>query len=218
MPRHKRPENDPLYQPEVDPLDEQVEEEDDVASQLAKLGAELSQVATNKAKRTAKLREVEAFLGRLKIEDFPELAESPIIQNFAKMLAPVNLRAGEVRNAGTLAEVRKEWNIEDCWREGSVTFVPFETLPLIFNGVRVDVVARKETTIPRPHYEIYLNHLKAVDNGEQFKRWLGGDPVAPDRNWMTPEAYRIRALGLVRMGVGPISLENPVEDTGGENG
>ncbi len=214
MPRHK------LI--EVDPLDEKVvEEEDDVASQLAKLGAELSLVATDKNKRTAKLREVEAFLGRLKIDDFPELAESPTIQNFVKLLAPSDLRPGEVRNPGTLAEVRREWSREEFRKTEQMTFVPRETVKLIVNGVEFSVVDNgEEQTIPRAHYDVYLGRQRALRNAAQNERWaLGLTDVPPDPSWITNSAIKIRALGKGAIGYGPIVLENPVEDTPeGENG
>ena len=182
--------------------------EEDVASQIAKLGAELSAVASNKAKRTAKLREVEAFLGRLKVEDFPELAESPTIQAFAKLLGG-SLKPGETRNPGTLAETTREWTMEDLRSFPKKTFTPLETLSITWNGIPCLVTAGEEVSIPEPFYDIYMAHVRAVKNGEQHKKWLlGQTTLAPDRNWLTDASMRVRGyteLGKGSLGTGPLS-------------
>jgi hypothetical protein len=215
MPRHK------MVQQEEVTIEDQVVEEDavdeaDIVSRLSQLGAELQAVATDKTRRQAKVREIEALLRSLKVDDFPELAESETIKTFAGLIAdPKTLRPGETRNPGTLAEVRKEWSIDDCWKEGSVTFIPMESMPLIFNRVRVDVVMGEETTIPATHFDIYRHVQRVKRNAAQMEKWLSGKTnIAPDVNYMSDAAYRIKAAGDVSVKTGPIVFENPVSETG----
>lgn len=217
MPRHKRPE----VEVTEDSAEEVVLDQDDVASELAKLGRELSAVATDKMKRTTKLREVEAFLGRLRIEDFPELADSPTIQRFVGLFAdPKNLKPGEVRHGGTLAEVRRDWNYSDLELFPKRTFYSPETLPITWNGLVLYVKADQENTMPEPFYDIFMMHRKALANAAQHEKFmLGQTTIAPDRNWMTDATYRIRGLtmqGKGTLGVGPLMREATDVDVGSE--
>lgn len=179
-------------------------EPDDVAAELSRLGAELQAVAGNKLAREAKLKEVERVLSKLRIEDFEELSESPTIQKFVAMLAKTDdMRPGEVKNKGTLAEVQRDWtwrDIQDMVRSGQMPLVrltPGETITLTFQGLALRVNANEECEIPRCFYDIYRDHVKAINQAAINERWLMGvSDVPPDPNWMTPMSAIVRAHSM----------------------
>lgn len=205
---------------------------DEVAEQLKRLGAELQAVADDQVARAEKLREVESVLGRLRVRDFPELAESPVIQRFVSLFAETEgMRPGEVRNRGTLAQVEREWsmgNIQAEVQAGRMAlkrFVPNESLPLTFNGVTLFVSAGEECEVPECFYDIYRNRQHALRQARVNEAYLlGQSDMPPDRNWMTDEAATVRAWSTQgqalgkrsgHIGVGPIFAG---DEATGENG
>jgi len=198
---------------------------DDVAEQMRRLGAELAAAADDVGARDAKLREVEEFLGSLRVKDFPELAESPVVQQFVSLFT-IPGAPGQVRRPGTLAQVEREWTWRDVGQFETMEVIPFENIPIIWNGLRLDLRARQRRRIPRPFYDIYMEHLKAVDQAAIHEAYLLGQSDAPpDPNWQTDATALARAystLGLafgVRGGTlasGPIRME-PEEASGAQS-
>lgn len=203
--------------------------EDSVAEQLKKLGGELAAVADNEIARTEKLKEVEELLGNLKVKDFPELAESPVIQQFASMFADVHgLKPGEVRNRGTLAETSRDWTIEDFRRMPHVTFIPVVTIPITINGVGpFQLVQGEECSVPETVYAHYREYLYRTKQADIHAKWLmGQSEQMPDKNWLTPEGARVAATSRQgasigrrsgSMGVGWFPGEAEGEATGGQS-
>ena len=202
---------------------------DDVALKMRQLGSELVAVANDQIARAAKLKEVEHFLGNLKVKDFPELAESSVIQQFVQMFDTKGMRPGETRNAGTLAAIEHEWSwsdIQDGVRSGKlplVRFTPNETIKVTFNGLQLQLIADQECEVPRCFFDIYMEHRKALRQAVVNENYLMGiSDVPPDPNWMTPESAIVRAwstqgrrYGRVsgHLGTGPIVMG---EETGGK--
>lgn len=199
---------------------EEVEEiaQDDIAEQLAKLGAELQIVAKDKVARESKLKEIESVLGRCQVKDFEELAESPTIQSFARMIAESSgLQPGQIKNKGTLAQAEREWTWRDVGKLDKRKFFPSKTMDLTFNGLTLRIIANKECEVPFPFFDIYREHMQAEEQAVINESYLMGQsdqPPAPA--WQCPEAALVRAhsqqgksRGLVSgfMGVGPIIVE-----------
>jgi hypothetical protein len=186
----------------VDEAQDEIQQEqvDDVAEQLKRLGQELVAVADNEVARTVKLREVEAFLGKLQIKDFPELAESPVVQQFVGLLSSLtNLKPGESRNRGTLAEVVKDWTLREMHTEfEQVTFIPVISDDFTWNGVGpFRLVIGEEITVPKPIYDRYREVLYARKQANINEAYmLGHSDVPPDPNWQTPEAAGVRAWSI----------------------
>lgn len=170
---------------------------DEVAEQLKALGAELIAVADDQVARGAKLRDVERFLGGLTVKDFPDLAESPTVQAFVKLFANTEgLRPGQVRNRGTLAEFGRDWTWDDVCREfESVTFAAMVSVPLTWNGVGpVYIQAGNEYALPRPFYDIYREHIRALRQKDVHQRYMMGlSDVPPDPNWFSESTAKLRA-------------------------
>jgi hypothetical protein len=176
---------------------------DDEATLLAQLGAELQAVASDKLARTAKLKQIEQVLGGMSVKDYAELAESPIIQNFAKMFGADDLAPGQVKNRGTLAERTRDWTMHDVnelIKKGEmplVRFTPNESLPLTWNGLQIYVIANEECEVPRCFYDIYKEHVQAVKQAQINERYLlGVSDVPPHPNWQTEESARVRAWSM----------------------
>ncbi len=167
--------------------------EEDKASLLARLGAELAAVASDDAKATAKLNEIERVLKGLKVEDFPKLAESEIVQTFARLIGG-NLAPGETKNKGTLAETSREWTMRDLAQFPTKTFTPNETLPLTWNGLTCYVFADQECTVPEPFYSVYMEHRKWQREGERHKRYMfDKNAPPPDPSLIDDGSARVRA-------------------------
>lgn len=205
----------------VEPLDEAPnvaavpDTTEDKASLLARLGAELAAVATDDAKATAKLNEIEAVLKGIKIEDYPSLAESPAVQAFVRMIGGDGLRPGETKNPGTVAELTREWTIRDFASFPVKTFTPNETIPLTVNGVTCYVFADQECSVPEPFYSVYQEHRRWMREGEKHKQYLLNKAAPPpDPNLLSDASARVRAytqLGEGRYGVGLVARDTPQE-------
>ena len=193
---------------------------EDKASLLARLGAELAAVATDDAKATAKLNEIETVLKNIKVGDYPSLAESPAVQAFVQMMGG-GLRPGEVKNRGTLAEVARDWTARDFAEQFSPkTFTPNESLPLTINGVTYYVRADEEVTLPEPFYGLYMEHKRALRQRETHENYmLGYSDQPPDPNYLVSESARVRAFSLSgpqpnprARGTGPINTQEPADN------
>jgi hypothetical protein len=176
---------------------------DELAAQLAQLGGELQAVANDEIARTEKLKEVEAVLGQVQVKDFPDLAESPVIQSFIQMLGMGDLTPGETRNKGTLAERTRNWSWGDIQagvRSGAIKlcrFVPAETIELTFNGLALRVVADQECEVPEMFYDIYRDRRRALGEAAKNEAWmLGKSTQAPHPDWQTPEGASVRAWSM----------------------
>ena len=121
------------------------------------------------------------------------------------------------RNAGTLAEQRRDWTIEDCRAFPKHMITPMESITLTWNGVQCHITAGEEVEIPEPFFDLYRDHLKALRNARQHEQWmLGKSDIAPDRNYLTDASMRVRGytdLGKGSIGVGPLAIdEGTAED------
>ncbi|MCK9602386.1 MAG: hypothetical protein M0R06_25295 [Sphaerochaeta sp.] len=203
------------------------EETDDMADLLKQAAQQLSQAASDKEHRSARLKEVEATLSKIKLVDFPELADSPVVQAFIKAMGFDDLTPGEARNKGTLAEREREWTWKDMAQLPKVKFIPNETIVLTFNGLPLQVVADQECEVPEPFYNIWKDHRKAIMEARQHTQYLlGFSDQPPDPNWLTVEGAEVRAwstqgrrLGKVsgHLGVGRISEAEEATLEEGEN-
>lgn len=179
---------------------------DEVAEQLKRLGAELMAAAEDVDTREAKLHEVEAFLGKLTVKDFPDLAESPVVQSFVQMLGGGDLQPGQTARRGTLAERTRDWTWRDLDQFPKVMFTPRETIPLTWNGLSVQLVDDVEVTLPKPFHDIYQEHRRAIQQAARHEAYLmGKSDQPPDPNWLTDESARVRAWSIAGRPYGKMS-------------
>lgn len=216
MPRKHQHHEDPLAE-EV-PFDEAEVEEDEtdidaVLQQAGEIAAEISRLAnTDKAKARRKVRELEKLLAGVTIEQAAELAESPTIQKFARLIAPPNMQPGETRNAGTLAEVSQDWTWKDVYERFPMKqLMPMETLTITWNGLSWRIIAGEPCSLPEPFYDEYMHHVYAQRQAERHIRFmLDKNAPPPDPNWLTNGSQLVRAttqMGSGRMSVGPLTEE-----------
>jgi hypothetical protein len=201
-----------------DVVDEQ-EAPDEMAALLQQAAAQLAAAATDRENRSAALKDVEATLSKINLKDFPELAESPIVQAFLRAMGGEDLAPGEVRNRGTLAEREREWSPQDMARFPIKTFEPRETIPVTFNGLTYQLIDGQEVTVPEPIYTIYQEHRRALVEGKKHEEYLlGYSSVPPDPNWVAESSAKVRAFSQMgptpdarKRGVGFIATESEGE-------
>jgi urocanate hydratase len=195
-------------------------EEDAISAMLAEAGVLLGKAASNKKKRNATLKEVEGILSKVKLTDFEDLAESPVIQAFMKMMGVSDLQPGQVINKGTLAERGRDWTLSDMAKMEHVTFIPAFSDDFTWNGVGpFRLVAGEETTVPEPIYSRYREILFLRKQSQQHINWLmGKTDYAPHPMLQTIEGARVRAQSLdgrpfgvqsATLGVGVIHENTP---------
>ena len=168
-------------------------ERDEQADLLAEAARLMQKAATDKANRSATLKEAEKALGQLKIVDYPELAESPVVQAFLKAMGVGDLQPGQIANRGTLAEREREWSYRDMGQFPAKTFIPDETVPVTWNGLMYQLRSGEEVTVPEPIYNVYRDHKKAQRMAQQHEQYLlGHSDLPPDPSWLTDESAKVR--------------------------
>ncbi len=194
---------------------EESNQEFDDTAQLLKQAADLMQkAATSKSQRGELLSAAEDALSKLRIVDFPDLAESPVVANFLKAMGMEGMRPGEIKNRGTLAERARDWSWRDVNEMPKIKFTPAETIDITFNGLALRVQEDMECEVPRPFYDIYVEHRRALQQARLNESYLlGYSDVPPHPNWQTPEGARVRANSIQgrafgrrggHIGVGPL--------------
>ena len=192
----------------------EVPDKDAVAEQLKALAGELAAVADNPEVRGTTLSKLEGFLSNLRIADFPELADSPVVQSFLSMMGG-EMQPGETKHRGTLAERTRDWTWRDLGEMEQMTFTPRETIAITWNGLTVQLGDDVECRIPRPFYDIYMEHRKAMKQADIHSDYMQGfSSQLPHPNWFTDDTAHVRANSTmgpkpdpnVRR-VGPISSE-----------
>lgn len=181
----------------------QSQEADESTLALQRAAELLGKAATDKKNQGTLLKEVEAALSKVRMIDFPQLAESPVIQSFLHAVGVGDLKPGEVANRGTLAEREREWtwrDVNDQVRAGKmrlVKFIPYDNLNLTWNGLQLHVCGGDEVEVPDCFYDIYKEHQKARKEGEKNMQYLLGHSDAPPHpDWQTPEGAMVRAWSL----------------------
>lgn len=168
---------------------------DETAVMLSQLASELAAVANDREARQEKLKDVEKVLSNLKVKDFTDLAESPVVQTFLKLMGNDDLKPGEIRNRGTLAERARDWTYRDMEQFPKVTLEPRETLPVTWNGLTYQFQDGIEITVPEPVANIYKEHRYAVEQAKKHENFmLGYSDVPPDPNWMAETSAAVRAF------------------------
>jgi hypothetical protein len=192
--------------------DEIVDEQAKAMSAAAEL---MQKAASDRANRPKILKEVEAQLAKLKIADFPDLADSPIVQAFVKSMGVGDLAPGQSRNRGTLAYIQREWTENDLAQFPVKSFFADESLPITWQGIVRYTVAGEENILPEPFYDIWMEHKRAMKQAKIHEDYLlGYSNQPPHPNWNADSTARVRAFSQLgphpdsrQRGIGPISLD-----------
>lgn len=185
-------------------IQDEAPEQDDATTALMEMAQELQAAAGNKQKQGEALRKLETFLIGLDPKDHPDLAKSPVVQRFVEQLGESKAKAnpgdvpGTIYNRGTLAEAKKPWSGKDVWSKyPSKTFTPTETIPIIFDGVKVQLFAEVEVTLPSIFYDIYAEHRKSTKAAHEHAAWLmrapNAGPPSSDPTILSEASQRVRS-------------------------
>ena len=161
-------------------------DDSDVLTQLART---LMQAASKKANQKKVLDDLGRILDQIDPKAHPELAEDPTIQAFVEKIGGARIQQAQARGmppgtvVGTgMAAQALPWTLNDVVNlvkneHGEpvyVTFTPTETTPVFFNGVRCQLIADEEVTIPKAFYDLYQESRRLTRLGEQHKAYMMG--------------------------------------------
>lgn len=114
---------------------------------------------------------------------------------------PGTVRSGFIGQTKVNGFTKREWTEADLRKENQgagkmVTFTPFETLPVFWNGLMRQFIAFEETTVEKCFYDIYQEHLKATVLGRDHARYLfRQQDTLRDPSMISPEGARARGMG-----------------------
>jgi hypothetical protein len=174
---------------------------DAAASELKELAASLAKAADDKSERTRALDSLETFLRRLSPKDYPDLADSEIVQKFIERIAERKVEAnkddppGTIYNRGTIAQFKKPWTERDLALSG-MGMIEFETAEpecVIWNGIRRDY----EPGVPYRDYKCFLDTIREKNRnlrlaGEHAEYMFKMRSSLTDRSIATLGTARIR--------------------------
>lgn len=156
---------------------------------LADLMASISKLRDKKTGQKKALEDLGKILDRLDPTEHPELADDPTIQAFVERIGSTRIQQAKAQGLppGTvvgegIAQQSIPWTEKDVIdlvkdADGNpiwVTLVPSETIPLFFNGVRCQLIADQEVTIPKAFYDLYMESRRARRLAEQHKAYMFG--------------------------------------------
>lgn len=166
-----------------------VEREDDgeyvSAADLFGTAANLfSKAATEGRLTRSETVQLEEILGKIDPLKNPEIADNPAVAAFIEQMVnrkqdSQDIEPGSLVGTG-LAAIKKPWTHQevmrrylDCINGKStdkafmpVTFIPFETKPIIWNGLKIGVAAGEQCTAPACFFEVYNNSLTAKKSAQ----------------------------------------------------
>jgi len=195
------------------------------ADELRRLGGELVKYADNEAAAADKLRELDKLLSGLTPKELLALADHPVMQLLdriqEKQFQGSDNRPGSIRYKNGIPWDKKPWTWQDLAKSGmeTITFTPMETRAIFWNGLRVDLQARKPITVYKCFYDVYMQSIDAQDFAEAHVNFLfkQGPAIHPDM--ITPEASRVRgtgAKGVYLPGAGTAGIAEPIAAEPGE--
>jgi hypothetical protein len=203
----------------------------DEADLLAQLGAALSTAGTSRAEQNRRLAQVEEMLTTIKPEDYPGLVANPIIQRFIDMIGEKRTQASTQDPPGTVVNVggivgqqKKGWqwkDVQDRIDSGEfslVTFEPNRNEVLIWQGLKINVYADQQCTIPNVFKEVWDESRRGTITAAQHAEWLfrkrdGFDARADPTviGGATGRSQYVRAAGQgnqgYKPGIGGFSME-----------
>ena len=169
---------------------------------LARLAAALTESGQTRKEKNQRLDDVAAVIGRLSAADYPDLAKNPVVQQFLELMGERTAELhpddppGTIYNRGQLGERKKIWQWGDlpkygfrdptCREKGSdcpncgghatcvetVMITPNEARPITWNGLSIQIAADVEQWIPRPHYEVYRETIRARETARQHADYM----------------------------------------------
>lgn len=201
---------------------------DDIAGELARLGAALAAVGGKKQAQGKVLRELETLLTKLSPKDYPDLADNPAIQRFLDLIGQQRAVGtkdppGTLYNQGSLAQMKKPWTWADLSSDKVpwVRFVPTETIAVTYQGLKVQLIADVEFYGPDIFHKIYLEHRQSLRTAHQHAGFLFHQGPAPnDLTVLNDGSRHVRAMataGRFLPGAGGFDPGQADESEGGKS-
>ena len=173
---------------------------------LAALGQALLSAASStatKADQEAALAALAEALPKLDFKRFPELRDNPVIEAFLEQLSEQRAEAtdvppGTIIDKGKPTERIKDWTERDLAKSGMqiVSFTPMETIPVVWNGLRCQLIAGEEITTYKCFKDVYDEHIFETRFADAHKRWLFQQQQGlPHPDMANPDGIRARATG-----------------------
>lgn len=165
----------------------------------------LAEVVEDTAGRQETMDEILELFQTLKKTEKSALMREPAFREFLSTAAeepvaiPNDARPGTVINAGKINAQKVPWDWHHLKDNPHVTFIPVDTRIVGWNGLQIQVRARKPITVPDVHFGVYMDALHQQDLAEQHVAWMfaksrDARPPLEDRSILSPGSHRVRAL------------------------
>lgn len=173
----------------VDVAEPEEDSDDDVLSQLA---ATIMKARDKKQNQRKLLDDLGKILDQIDPKEHPELADDPAIEQFMERIGAQRikeaqehgLRPGTVIGTG-LAQRDVPWTEADlthpewgCVDENGqpiyVEFIPNETIPVFYQGIRCQLIADQPIKVLRCFYDVYMEHKRLTKIAEQHRAYMFG--------------------------------------------
>lgn len=237
MPRKR--EGDEIALDQTDDAEQEALADDDVLAQLSQY---IVKAQTDKQRRNKHVEDAVAFLSRLSVKDYPELAENPVLVKFIEDVQAVKMKdptipPGTIMNKGTLAENKKPWTVQDLksppadWDGVSPLppghtqwhrFTPERNQTVVFDGIRVNLFRRREFYGPKIFYDLYVQSIDAEEAAEQHAAFMfRAEGAAPpsDPTILNEGTAAVRSTvtkGTYFPGMGTAGMAVPAAEGAGE--
>lgn len=192
-------------------------------SEIASLAAQLQEAAEDTERQQGILGAILEQIGKLDPESAKALFRNEAVQALLERASdehaasaddpPGTVYAGTIGGVAIKGFVKKEWTEADLRADYEravaagvppgergagepVSFMPFTTKPIFWNGLRRQFVAMKQMRVEQCFIDVYMQSLGAEQLAAQHAAWLfRAGPPPDDRSMITPEGATARATG-----------------------
>lgn len=170
--------------------------EDEATALLRSLANDLMKSADAGAERVQVLDGIIARITALDLDTQKALAKLPAFRQLVDVALDAERPAVAGDAPGSIRGfIKKSWTQADLDTMPTKTFTPNRDAQLIWNGLRCDVRADVEVTVPEVFHGVYMDSRIQTRNGHAHMAWLMGHKAdILDRTILGPSSYQTRAL------------------------
>lgn len=105
--------------------------------------------------------------------------------------ATIPLPPGTVVDSGKPSARKIPWTLKDMEKYPKRVFTPEETVPVTVHGLKYQLIADQEITVPSIVYDIYMEHRKSMrDQRNIIYTPMGPVSKSPGAGALEPEAIK----------------------------